>query len=136
MSYFLSDIYSLVKKQEEGYFMSNLSEHLRIFSEKVNQTKQLRILLKKWSPEIIIKPENNDELYSIEIDNSLVKDIHTAEQNRDHVIRLEAENDILEQIFSGQRNPARASIDGLLKIYGTNKDEVKLDAISLVLWGV
>ncbi len=114
----------------------NLQSHLKSFSEKVNNTKQLRILLKKWSPEIVVKSDNSDELYSIEVFESIIKDIHTEEQNNDHVIRLEADSEILEEIFSGQRNPARASIDGLLKIYGANKDEVKLDAISLILWGV
>ena len=114
----------------------NLQSHLKSFSEKVNKTKQLRVLLKKWSPEIIVKSDNSNELYSLEVYESIIKDIHTKEQNHDHVIRLEANSEVLEEIFSGQRNPARASVDGLLKIYGSNKDEVKLDAISLILWGV
>ncbi len=116
--------------------MTVLNDHLQTFSERVNQTKQLRVLLKKWSPEIVIKAEDGDELFSIEVEDSIIKGIHTEELKREHVIRLEGETKVLEEIFSGQRNPARASIDGLLKIYGSNKDEVKLDAISLILWGV
>jgi len=113
-----------------------LNEHLKTFSERVNETKQLRVLLKKWSPEIVIKPEDGTEIFSLDVQESLIKGIHASELNREHVIRLEGETAILEEIFSGKRNPARASIDGLLKIYGSNKDEVKLDAISLILWGV
>jgi hypothetical protein len=48
---------------------------------------------------------------------------------------LASESD-LEALFTGKLNPVEAHSNGILEVYGEPKDQVKLDAITLVLWNV
>jgi len=39
-------------------------------------------------------------------------------------------------VFSGDYNPAHALIDGELAVFSNEKDKVKLEAITMVIWGM
>lgn len=50
-------------------------------------------------------------------------------------ITVAADEDVLRGVFAGEINPARAHLDGKLQAYGSQKDQLVLDAIVLLIWG-
>jgi hypothetical protein len=41
----------------------------------------------------------------------------------------------LARIFRGEVNPARAHLDGDLQVFGSQRDQLVLDSIVLLIWG-
>jgi hypothetical protein len=39
-------------------------------------------------------------------------------------------------VFTGALNPVRANLDGELAVFASDRDNVKLDAVCMVLWGM
>jgi len=58
-----------------------------------------------------------------------------ATEPGDDALLLRADQAILQKIFSGNLSPLGAYTDGLLEVYGSQKDQIKLDVIALVVWG-
>ena len=50
-------------------------------------------------------------------------------------ITVTADEAVLRGVFAGEINPARAHLDGKLQAYGSQKDQLVLDAIVLLVWG-
>ena len=42
----------------------------------------------------------------------------------------------MQGLFEGKVNAIRANNDGLIEIYGGMSDQVKFDAIAIILWGI
>ena len=59
----------------------------------------------------------------------------TGEEPGDEALLLRAPAPVLERVFSGALSPLGAYTDGQLEVYGSQKDQIKLDVIALVLWG-
>jgi putative sterol carrier protein len=113
-----------------------LLDNLTRFASEVNNNKRLRNLLKNWEPVIRIHTNDTNDAYYFPIRDTFIGNIETGDTEADHQVLLKADCHVLEQVFTGALNPARAHLDGALDVYGSDKDEVKLDAISLVLWGI
>ena len=117
--------------------MMCLKDALFDYKQKVNSNTRLRGLLKGWEPCIHIFAMDTDIEYYLTVRDSFVEDIYDGDPGvQKHLIKLEATQNELEQIFSGNTNPANSFLEGNLAVYSDDKDQVKLDAISLVLWGL
>lgn len=114
----------------------NLKQCLLGFIEKVNSHTRMKFLLKDWEPTIVIDTTDTEAAYSLVVKGSRVADLVEGTLEADHCVQLQAESEVLMKIFSGKLNPARAHMDGQLAAYGSDRDQVKLDAISLILWGI
>lgn len=115
---------------------ATLVECLTDFRLRVNDNPRIKRLLKKWEPMILVESTDSDEAFSMLLRQEAIAEIRDGLGESDHMIHLRASGEILRGIFSGRRNPARAYVDGELEVFGSDKDRVKLDAISLVLWGL
>ncbi len=49
-------------------------------------------------------------------------------------IKMKGSQRTLTDIFRGDLNPASEFLDGRLQVTASDKDQVKLDAITLLLW--
>jgi hypothetical protein len=47
---------------------------------------------------------------------------------------LSANADIVNDIFTGKANPSRLYLDGTLKVFASQKDQMVLDAIVDIVW--
>ncbi len=116
--------------------MNNLQHNLHKFIGDVNDMPRMRSLLKGWEPQVVIQASDSEEQYSFNVNDSYLSELGTSNDEYPHTIILRARQDILNKVFCGELNPARAHLDGELDVFGSDKDEVKLDAISLILWGI
>ena len=116
--------------------MSELFSCLVKFQNEVNTNESVVRLVKNWEPNIIIKSLNSEEIFTILIRDLKIESIVEEEQKSEHQILLEADEDILHSIFDGQTNPAEAALNGDLFVFGDQKDQIKLDAVTLLVWGM
>lgn len=118
---------------------------LERFRELANDNPRVLRLIEGWQPLIRIAPNDEATAYAARVDGAIdpwrtittevtATDAETPDDTRQ--ITLCASAAVLAQVFSGDLNPARAHLDGTLQVFADDRDQVKLDAISLILWGV
>ncbi|WP_437762660.1 SCP2 sterol-binding domain-containing protein [Sorangium sp. So ce281] len=102
----------------------------------MNENKRLASLLKGWSPTLVLEATDSLQEFSIRVDSGKLQELESGAKESEHTVRLRATHQLLIDIFSGTKNPSRVFLDGDLEVFGSDRDRVKLDAISLVLWGI
>jgi len=113
-----------------------LANCLTAFQTSVNENQKLKKFLKGWEPVIIISSTDTEKSYSLVVKDESVAEILPEKINHQHQIEVEGEETTLEQVFSGSLNPASALLDGQIAVYGSDKDQLKLDAIAFIIWGM
>ena len=111
-----------------------LTRALSQFQAKVNQHPRLRTLLQGWERDIEIECDDVDVAERLRIRGSLIRDVSDAAPDADVTITMRASHSVLVDVFEGRRSPAKLFLDGDLQVFASDKDQVKLDAISLLLW--
>lgn len=106
------------------------------FRTRVNENDGVKKLLKGWEPVIVVSSSDTGACFSLVIREKAVADLLPQKLEHNHQILVEGEEAMLEQIFSGSVNPAEAVLDGQMAVYGSDRDQLKLDALSLMIWGM
>jgi hypothetical protein len=115
--------------------MDDLGGVLSRFQEQVNQHARLRTLLRGWDKQVQIEASDTGQSYRLAFEDArLVAVTERAEGVASDII-LRADAGTLHAMFDGTQNPATLFLNGELQVFATDKDQVKLDAIALVLWG-
>jgi hypothetical protein len=113
-----------------------LQQTLLAFQKKANEHPRIESLIRDWSPVIIVESTDTDARYFMPVSAGKIVECTASEHASNHTVHLRATESQLTAIFCGESNPAESFLNGELEIYATDKDQVKLDAISLVLWGI
>ena len=92
--------------------------------------------MRDWEPVILIEVLNTGWKQYLPVRDGRITEITSDFMDISHVVRLRSSEETLVAIFDGKFNPLEAFLNGELEIFATDVDQVKLDAISLVLWGV
>lgn len=114
----------------------NIRTVLVDFQAKVNENERIERILNGWSPNIVVEPRGADEEYTMVVAQSKITEVLDGRQTAEHLVHVAAEPDVILQVFTGELNPSEAVLDGILSVFASDKDQVKLDAITLVLWGI
>ena len=104
------------------------------FAEKVNGTRRMESLLKGWDRCISVKSTDTGVSCHIQVKDRRLSLVRSGDDALESV-EVEGKEDLLKDVFRGIKNPAKESLDGNLSVFGSDKDQMKLDAIALVLWG-
>lgn len=114
----------------------SLEQVLLDFAAHVNAHPALRSPLAGWSPRFCIQACDTGETFQVPIADGVVGRITpTTDEPEDDALLLRGEQALIRRIFSGRTSPLAAYTDGQLEVYGSPKDQIKLDVIALVLWG-
>lgn len=116
--------------------MQSLKETLVQFRDLVNQKAPLKKFLKGWEPCIHVETIDQKQQYTLLIRNCVLQEIQDGLAAHNDPITVRGNQDVLAQIFEGKLDAAQALIEGQIEIYGREKDMIKLDALTLVLWEV
>lgn len=115
----------------------SLQQCLLGFVERVNSNKRIPSLIKGWEPNIIVESEDSDDLYTLMVRGCVVDEMVSGETSKpEHEIRVCASLNELCNVFSGNKNAANSFLSGDLTLFASDKDQVKLDAIGLLVWGL
>ncbi len=116
--------------------MSGLQPLLASFAGRVNAQASLRSALAGWSPQFFIQSPDSGETFQVHVASGQVQHVAAVDtEPGDDALLLRGHSDVLASVFSGQRSPLGAYTDGELEVYGSTKDQIKLDVIALVIWG-
>lgn len=112
--------------------MSVLSETLERFVQACNDNERLRTMNRDWDRVVVVKPDDAVEEHWIQYragTAALVDPVGEAD------LTVEAAANVLADIFSGAMAPTEPYMNGDLRVYGSQDDVMRLDIISLLIWG-
>jgi len=115
---------------------SSLPECLRTFVQSVNTHPSIGKLLKGWEPLLLIEATDGGQQFNLQVQDSKLGEVGVGAADAPHSILVRGDSAVLRDVFSGALNPAQAYLEGSLEVFGSDRDQIKLDAISLVLWGM
>ena len=121
---------------EEPAVTANLSECLSAFAQSVNTHPSIARLLQGWEPLLVIEATDDGQKFHMRVEKSKLGAVGIGPAEAPHAILLRGDSAVLTEVFSGTLNPAQAYLEGNLEVFGSDRDQIKLDAISLVLWGM
>ena len=119
----------------ETTLTEGLKADLERFRAQANACRSLDSILKGWNPVFHLECRDGGPVYSLTVREGQVQTIAEGRLEAARPIHLLASEPILRQLFTGGLNPLDAHSSGELEVYGDTKDQVKLDAVVLVLWG-
>ncbi|MCL4557523.1 MAG: SCP2 sterol-binding domain-containing protein [Deltaproteobacteria bacterium] len=106
---------------------------LDTFVKKVNENITLKKILKGWSKLIVVKTKDPEAVASLKVERGTVVDVK-LEDTQGADITLSANADVINDIFTGRANPSRLYLDGTLKVFASQKDQMVLDSIVDIVW--
>jgi len=117
---------------------ATLDDCLHGFQNTFNANENVKKLVRGWDRSIVVEATDTESVLTMIVNDLLIKAIKAGSdgENVDTLIHLQASEENLIRIFSGDYNPANALIDGELAVFSSEKDKVKLEAISIVIWGM
>jgi hypothetical protein len=116
---------------------ATLGDCLNHFQSTFNDNARVKKLIKNWERSIIVEATDTNVTMTMIISDLVMTEVREgAHANEDNPIHLQASQETLIRIFSGDYNPAHALIDGELAVFSSEKDKVKLEAITMVIWGM
>ena len=114
-----------------------LHECLANFQTTFNDNPRVKKLIKGWDRAVVVDATDTGNIHSMIIADLTMTDVRDgAVLDGPHPIHLQASQATLIEVFSGKYNPAHALIDGALAVFSDEKDKVKLEAITMVIWGM
>lgn len=115
--------------------MTSLLQALEHFKNQTNGHPRMASLIKGWEPTIVVEASDSGTTRYLPVRACRIETVLSECREGTHLVHLRANEDVLTAVFEGRTNPASVFLDGTLEIFANDKDHVKLDAISLVLWG-
>ncbi len=113
--------------------LETLINTLNTFVKKVNENMTLKKILKGWSKLMVVKTKDPETVATLKIEKGSVVDVK-LEDTPDADITLSANADVINDIFTGKANPSRLYLDGTLKVFASQKDQMVLDSIVDIVW--
>jgi hypothetical protein len=125
---------ALARGGEGAEPLRELEDCLNQFSKKINENSRLRGVLRGWDRVMQIEAlDSADDSYVMEFADSNVVSLKRGSVDGAPVV-MRGERELLLAIFRGATNPAIAFLDGTLQVFADDRDQIKLDAISLLIW--
>lgn len=118
----------------QSTIQNSLHRTLLSFAEQCNQSTAVKKFIANWDRQVEVQSIDTTPRYSLITKAGQIL-VATADDCERPQLTITADQDILEQVFSGELNPARAHLDGELQVYGSQKDQLILDAIVMLIWG-
>lgn len=113
--------------------MSELTEALRVFGARVNADPRLRQMNQTWNRTIDLIPDDSQETAHLIYQGGQMQVERGLSAGADIV--LMAPEQTLKEIFLGQSSPTEPYLAGTLRIKGSQEDMMRLDVLSLLIWG-
>ncbi|MHB1420646.1 MAG: SCP2 sterol-binding domain-containing protein [Bacillota bacterium] len=110
-----------------------LAESLNTFCKNCNENDRLKIMNRDWNRHINVRATDNGAVFTIVYHEGLasLKPGLTEEAE----LTVQSDSEILTDLFFGDITPTEPYMNGTLKVVGSEEDVMRLDFISLMIWG-
>lgn len=111
---------------------------LHDFQDRFNRNPRAHKLVKSWDREILVEATDTDVRYTMTVEGARLADVASGEPEGRYPdpVHLQSDEETLVEIFRGAYNPSTALLDGVLAVFSSDKDKVKLEALAMVIWGL
>lgn len=110
-----------------------LTESLMAFSDSYNKNERLKVMNRDWNRVVVVKANDIESLHTLTVADGVVS---LREGGSDHPdLTVIADSETLADMFYGDITPTEPFNNGTLIINGSEDDIVRLDFISLMIWG-
>ncbi len=103
------------------------------FVRACNENPRLRQMNRDWNRTIVIRTSDNGRCYWLQSENGLIQHGEGDRDNAD--MRIEGSDKVIREVFSGAISPTEPYNAGDLLVKGSQDDLVRLDIITLLIWG-
>ncbi|HPZ44060.1 MAG TPA: alkyl sulfatase C-terminal domain-containing protein [Bacillota bacterium] len=110
-----------------------ITESLRVFTEKYNKNERLKIMNRDWNRVVVVQATDVDSQHTLTLVDGVVSLKEGKASNPDLTVISDSET--LADIFYGDITPTGPYNNGTLRIIGSEDDIIRLDFISLMIWG-
>jgi len=103
------------------------------FCRACNDNQRLRQMNHDWNRTVEIRPNDHPD-QSLHV-RYRAGEASLVDPSGPPDLVVEAPTDTLQAIFSGAMTPTEPYMDGTLRVQGSQDDMMRLDIISLLIWG-
>ena len=107
---------------------------LRRFSEESNSNEKVLKLIKRWSTSVLIWPEALRRGFLLTVENGKIIRIESTDDRENGRVKVVGQRSVLSNMFEGRERIAHLYMEGIIQTYGSEKDQIVLDAIARILW--
>lgn len=111
-----------------------LESILTDFSEQSNTNEKVQKLIKRWSSTVLIWPDDLGKGLILNVENGKIIEIKRTSENSEGKVKVVGKYEILSNMFLGKENLSHLYMDGVIQTFGSEKDQIVLDAIARILW--
>lgn len=119
----------MVNKGEE-----ELKRVLNEFIRKVNDTEKVQKLIKRWSTSVLMWSKDQDFGFILTISSGRVTEVKKADSIEEGNVKVISTTSTLLNMLQGRENISHLYMDGVVETYGSEKDQIVLDAVARILW--
>ena len=110
-----------------------IKESLMFFLANYQKNERLKIMNQDWNRVINIRANDTVSECTMLLEKGVLEIKEGSAQNPD--LTVEANSETLADLFYGDITPTEPYMNGTLKIFGSEEDILRLDLISLLIWG-
>lgn len=110
-----------------------LHETVRVFAARINADAKLRKMVSDWDREIALVATDDGSEAGFRVRDGIVSALDAAPEPADVLLRADAAT--LVGVFRGEVSPTEPYVDGTLLVQGSQEDVLRLDFLSLMIWG-
>jgi len=110
-----------------------ITESLEAFARAYSENARLKVMNRDWDRNVLILPEDIESVHTLVLKDGELSFSQgkTAEPD----LTVISNSDILADMFFGDITPTEPYMNGTLRIIGSEDDILRLDFISLLIWG-
>jgi hypothetical protein len=115
--------------------MSNLQNAIEAFAQRVNANPHVLKLTEALQTQLHVEVLEAGECFRLPVVEGAITGVERVPAPQHETLLLRGRAAVLEAIFEGRMHPLAAFNQGELEVYGPQPDQIRLDAISLLIWG-
>ncbi len=114
--------------------VDELKDVLEKFVNDVNNNQKVQKLIRKWSSIVNIWGKDIGAGFILYVNEGKVTDMREASSIDDGKVKVVGESSTLINMFRGREKIVHLYLDGIVETYGSERDQIVLDAIARLLW--
>lgn len=115
---------------------TELFRQLNDFRDRFNSNPRVQKLIVGWERNILVDALDTGEQHTLVVKDMQMAEVVPGLDESNETVHLQAEEALLIDMFSGRNKPAAMLMDGVLAVFSSDKDKVKLEALAMVIWGI
>ncbi|MCL6003259.1 MAG: hypothetical protein M0Z77_06795 [Thermoplasmatales archaeon] len=104
------------------------------FTNRVNGNEKVQKLIRRWSTSVLMWSQDHGFGFVLTITTGKVVEVKKAVSEDEGNVKVVSSTATLLDMLSGKENIAHLYMDGVVETYGSEKDQIVLDAVARLLW--